>query len=143
VKELSGFDVVILGAIGPVFGDYFSTLSTLAKCIKEKGIFIIDDGFIDDNSDFSHPLIFKKSDLLQQIEKAGMELVEIDIFNRDDIIDSDNHIFDTLKKRCLELIEKYPKKKNLFLDYIRRQEIENDVLENKVICTNLVIKKNK
>lgn len=143
VKELSGYDVVILGAIGSVFGDYFSTLLTLAKCLKENGIFIIDDAYIDDNTDFSHPLIFKKSDIVKQIEKAGMELVENDIMDRDKIVESDEYIFDNLKKRCHELIEKYPDKQNLFLDYIREQEIENDVLENKVISTTLVIKKKK
>lgn len=143
VKELSGYDVIILGAIGPVFGDYFSTLSTLAKCINENGIFIIDDGYINDDSDFSHPLMFKKSDILKQIEKAGMGLVENDIMDRDDIVDSDDYIFNNLKKRCHELIEKYPNKRNLFLDYIRKQEFENDVLENKVISTTLVIKKNR
>jgi len=141
VKDLSGYDVVILGAIGPIFGDYFSTLSTLTKCINENGFFIIDDAYIDDNSVFSHPLMYKKSDILQQIEKAGMELVENDIMNRDNIVDSDDYIFDNLKERCQELIEKYPNKKNLFLDYIRKQEIENDVLENIVIGTTLVIKK--
>lgn len=141
VKELSGYDVVILGAIGPVFGDYFSTLSTLVKCINENGIFIIDDGYINDDSDFSHPLIFKKSEILEQIEKAGLELVENDIMDRDDIVDSDKYIFDNLKMRCQELIEKYPNKRHLFLDYIRKQEIENDVLENKVVGTTLVIKK--
>jgi ubiquinone/menaquinone biosynthesis C-methylase UbiE len=141
VKELAGYDVAILGAIGPVFGDYFSTLSTLAKCLKENGIFIIDDAYINDNSDFSHPLMFKKSDIVQQIEKAGMELVENDIMDRDNIVDFDDFIFDHLKKRCYELIEKYPNKQNLFLDYIRKQEFENDVLENKVIGTTLMIKK--
>ena len=141
VKELSGYHVVILGAIGPVFGDYYSTLSTLAKCINENGVFIIDDGYINDDSDFSHPLMYKKSNILQQIERAGMELVENDIMDRDDIVDSDDYIFDNLKMRCQELIEKYPNKRNLFLDYIRKQEIENDVLENKVIGTTLVIKK--
>ena len=141
VKTLSGYDVVILGAIGPVFGDYFSTLTTLAKCLKANGIFIIDDGYINDDSDFSHPLMLKKSDVLQQIDNAGMELVENDIIDRDDIADSDNYIFDNLNKRCRELIEKHPEKQNLFLDYIRKQEIENDVLENKVICTTLVIRK--
>jgi cyclopropane fatty-acyl-phospholipid synthase-like methyltransferase len=59
VKYLSGFDLIILGAIGPVFGDYFTTLTTLSKCINKKGIFIIDDGYIDDNSDYVHPLMFK------------------------------------------------------------------------------------
>jgi cyclopropane fatty-acyl-phospholipid synthase-like methyltransferase len=141
VKDLSGYDVVILGAIGPVFGDYFSTLSTLAKCINENGIFIIDDGYINDDSDFSHPLMLKKFNILHQIEKAGMELVVNDIMDRDDIKDSDDYIFENLKKRCYELIEKYPDRQNLFLNYIKKQEIENDILENRVIGTTMVIKK--
>ena len=141
VKDWSGYDIVILGAIGPVFGDYFTTLSTLSKCINEHGIFIIDDGYIEDNSDYDHPLIRRKSFILKQIDMAGMKLVENDIIARQDIIDSDDFIFENLKKRCFELIEKYPEKQNLFLDYIKKQEIENDVLENKIIGTTMVIKK--
>lgn len=37
VEELSNFDVIILGAIGPVFGDYYSTLITLSKCLNKNG----------------------------------------------------------------------------------------------------------
>jgi len=141
VKELSGYDVVILGAIGPVFGDYFTTLSILANCINENGVFIIDDGYIKDDSDFCHPLMLKISNIFQQIEKAGMHVVENDIMDREDIKDSDDYIFDKLKKRCDELIEKFPDRQTLFLNYIKKQEVENDVLENKVIGTTLVIKK--
>jgi len=57
VKDLSDYDIVILGAIGPVFGDYYITLITLTDCIKPQGIFIIDDGYIEDNSNYSHPSI--------------------------------------------------------------------------------------
>ena len=60
VKELSGYDIIILGSIGPVFGDYFSTLTTLSKCINEKGIFILDDGYIEDDDHYTHPLVLKK-----------------------------------------------------------------------------------
>lgn len=141
VKELAAYDVVILGAIGPVFGDYFSTLSILEKCINEKGIIIIDDGYINDDSDFNHPLMYKRSDILQQLEKAGMQLVENDIMDRVGIKDSDDYIFYKLKKRCYELIEKFPDKQTLFLNYINKQVVENDVLENKVIGTTMVIKK--
>jgi hypothetical protein len=69
-----------------------------------------------------------------------MELAENDIMERADIKDSDDYIFDNLKKRCYELIDKYPDKQNIFLDYIKKQEFENDVLENKVIGTTMVIK---
>ncbi|MCF8360584.1 MAG: hypothetical protein K9H26_17655 [Prolixibacteraceae bacterium] len=70
-----------------------------------------------------------------------MVLVEDDVMNRDDIIESDDYIFENLKKRCVELAQKYPDKKYLFLDYIKKQESENDILENKVIGTTMVIKK--
>jgi cyclopropane fatty-acyl-phospholipid synthase-like methyltransferase len=140
VKALSGYDIIILGAIGPVFGDYYTTLTTLSGCINQNGIFIIDDGYIDDESNYSHPLMLKKSDILTQIDKAGMELVENDIMRSDDIKNSDDSIFENLKKRCYELIDKYPDKQNIFLSYIKKQEIENDVLENKVIGTTMVIK---
>lgn len=141
VKVVTGYDIVVLGAIGPVFGDYFTTLTTLSKCINENGIFLIDDGYIDDNSDYSHPLMFKKSIIMQQIDKAGMKLVENDIMDREDIKDSDDYIFENLKNRCYQLIDKYPDRQKLFLDYLKKQEIENDVLENKAIGTTMVIRK--
>lgn len=139
--ELSDYDIVILGAIGPVFGDYYSTLTTLSKCINKNGIFIIDDGYIDDDSDFIHPLMYNKSEILQQIELAGMQLVENDIMDKEFIKDSDDYIFENIKRRCNELIEQMPDKQSLFLNYIKKQEIENNILENKVIGTTMVIKK--
>ena len=51
-KDLQGYDVIILGSIGPVFGDFHTTLTILSKCIHENGIFIIDEGYMDDNSPF-------------------------------------------------------------------------------------------
>ncbi len=141
VNDLSNYDIIILGALGPVFGDYYSTLTTLSNCISENGIIIIDDGYIDDNSDYSHPFMFKETAIMQQIDKAGMKLIDNNILDGDDIKKSDDFIFNNVQRRCLELIDKYPEKQNLFLDYIKKQEIENDVLENKIIGTTMVIKK--
>ena len=141
VKALPTYDIIILGAIGPVFGDYYTTLTTLSKCLNESGIFIIDNGYIEDNSDYSHPLIQKQETIIQQIDSAGMQLIEDDVIQKDDIKDSDDFIFDNLKKRCFELINKFPCKKELFENYIKKQEIENDVLESKIVCSTMVIKR--
>jgi SAM-dependent methyltransferase len=141
VKALSSFDIIILGAIGPVFGDYYTTLTALSGCLSDTGVFIIDDGYIDNNSNYTNPLIQKREIIIEQIHSAGMQLAEEEIIGKDDIKDSDDYIFDNLKKRCFELIEKYPEKKKLFTDYIDKQEEENDILENKVICSTMVIKK--
>lgn len=137
--QFSGCDVVILGAIGPVFGDYLTTLKTLSPCLSPDGVFIIDDGYIEDNSSFRHPLIQKRGIIRKQIEKAGMELLDEIVVEKETLRKDDRDIFDHLEKRCRELMHQYPDKRPLFLDYIRRQKAENDVLENKIIASVIMI----
>lgn len=141
VNGLYNYDIIILGAIGPVFGDYYSTLTTLSTCINKNGMFIIDDGYIENNSKYSHPLILKKNIILQQINMAGMELIDDDIMHSGYIKNSNDAIFYKMKRRCYELMEKYPDKQNLFLNYVKKQEEENYTLENKVTGTTMVIKR--
>lgn len=139
IKELSGFDIIILGAIGPVCGDYYQTLTSLSGCIGKKGVFIIDDGYIENHSNFVHPMIQNRKSILQQINKAGMYLVDENLPLQENIKDSNDVIFENIKQRCLELINKYPAKKGLFMNYIQKQMDENDVLENKIICSTMLI----
>ena len=141
VKTFSEFDIIILGAIGPVFGDYYTTLTTLSGCLNDTGVFIIDDGYIDNNSNYTNPSIQKRETIIRQIHSAGMQIAEEVIMGKDDIKSSDDYIFNILKERCFELIDRYPEKKHLFMDYIEEQKEENDVHENKVICSTMVIKR--
>lgn len=142
VKSLSGYDVIILGAIGPVLGDYLNTLTNLKPCLNEGGVIITDDAYIEDESSFSHPLLFKKSVVLKQIKDAGFTIVKkVDVMT-DDIQEADEFIFNNLKMRCLELIERYPAKERLFRDYIRNQEEETYVLENMVTAYTMMLQPN-
>lgn len=141
VKELSGYDVIVLGAIGPVFGDYRETLTALSSCLKPDGIFIVDEGYFPDDSPYTHRIIRKKSALFQEIAEAGMELIDEVVIGEEDIKEADDQIFADLKKRCLELAAAYPDKKDLFLDYIRRQVEENAVLETEAVCSTMVIRR--
>ena len=140
VNSLRGFDVIILGSIGPVFGDYSKTLGSLKECIKDNGIIIIDDGYIANGSDYVHPLVQKQDVVYRQISESGMKLIDEVIFDKDYIKGSDDAIYKSLKKRCLELIEQFPGKAALFKDYIKRQEEESVVLEDKIVCAVMVIK---
>jgi len=141
IKELSGFDAIVLGAIGPVFGDYRETLAVLSPCLKPDGIFVIDEGYFEDDSPYTHPIIRKKSEIMREIEDAGMEVVDEVVINAEDIEDADSRVFERLKDRCLELAEAHPEKKDLFLNYIRRQVEENAVLETEAVCSTLVIRR--
>jgi ubiquinone/menaquinone biosynthesis C-methylase UbiE len=141
IKELTTYDIIILGSTGPVFGNYYATLTTLKKCLDKEGIIIIDDGYVENPGDYTHPLMLSQEAIHQQINASGMQIVDEIIIDRADIRDSDNYIFDKLKKRCLELIDKHPDKQQIFYNYIKRQKEENEVLENKVICSTMAIRK--
>lgn len=141
MNKCSDFDIIILGSIGPVLGDYYDTLSTIKKSMNKNGLIILDDSYIEDDSNYTHQSIHKREIVLKQISDAEMGLIEEMKIQEDEIKESNYYIFENLKMRCDELIEKYPDKKELFLNYIKQQEDENEVLETKVVCSTMVIKK--
>lgn len=140
IKNLKNFDVILLGSIGSVFGDYYSTLTTIKPSLNQDGIIIIDDGYIADNSNFTHPLIEKKLTILKHVDNAGMQLVDENILSRTHVMELDDNLFPSIQRRCLELINKYPEKQQLFTEYIRKQKQEARVLENKITCATILLR---
>lgn len=114
VSKGNGYDFIILGAIGPVLGNYNQTLTTLSGCLSADGGIIIEDAFIDGAGDFIYARTEKRSLLLGQIEKASMTLVDEYIIQEDEVRDSDAVIFKSIEQRCQELIIRYPEKRLLF-----------------------------
>ena len=140
-KELNNFDIIILGSIGPVLGSYYQTLISVSNYIKADGLIIIDEGYIDSDDTFSYPNLFKKDEVYKQISEAEMQLTDEVIFERDDNETSDRCILERLTQRCRELIKIHPDKRKLFENYIRKQEYETELLETKITCATLVIRK--
>jgi len=137
IKTSGKFDVIILGAIGQVFGDYYATLSTLSEHLNPNGIIIINDAYADDSIEFKHPLVLHLRELLKQTQQAGMELI-------DECTDSPTNYgedYKNLKKRCEELMTKYPEKTSIFESYAHSQVDEYEALENRMICSMMVFKK--
>jgi len=142
IKTLRKYDIIILGAIGAVFGNYYETLSQLENNLEKDGLIIVNDAYVEDDSNKSYTNILTKSELLKQINNAGMEL--IDIITEDELQDVNEEFeneFENIQKRCLELIEKYPENKALFTDYITKQKREYEILSNEIISAIFVIKK--
>ena len=135
------YDVVVLGSVGPVFGDYFETLSALSGCLREGGVIMIDDAFIDDASSYSHPRIQKRASVMEQIQKAGMVLVE-EYIHESSTIQSDEYQeeYRRLSERCEELMAIYPEKTGLFEAYRKQQKEEYQVLEDRATCALFVIR---
>lgn len=141
IKSLRGFDVIILGSVGPVLGNYYETLKALKNCLNPNGIVIIDDGYIDDDSKFNHHLNITWSDLMQQISTAGMVLID-EVMHETTQKEKETHQqeISLIERRCIELIKKHPEDATLFNEYLLNQKTEYDVIENRIICSTMVFK---
>ncbi len=139
IHELDRFDVIVLGAIGPVFGDYRATLGILAPHLGPGGLIVVDDGWIEDDSPHVHPPVLKRGEMLRQIGEAGMRIAGEVVFGREKLVEADDQLFRDLEKRCRELMELHPGQRELFANYIRRQVEENGWLENRITCAVFVM----
>ncbi|MBN2280150.1 MAG: class I SAM-dependent methyltransferase [Candidatus Marinimicrobia bacterium] len=141
IHELRQFDVILLGSISPVLGGPFDTMNLLKNHLNNNGIIILDDGYIPDQSDLIHPQAVKKNRLLQELQQAGMKLIDETLSEKEKIEQSNDTIFQKLVRRCHELMAKYPDQQDLFKQYIKNQVQENEVLKNSLTGSTMVIKK--
>ncbi|MDR0659804.1 MAG: hypothetical protein LBG19_03165 [Prevotellaceae bacterium] len=119
-------------------------MTTLLPHLKLNGIIIVDDAYIDDSSTFTHPLIVKHSELLSQLQQAGVMLIDkMEVNTSEEVAEEHGKEFDYIQRRCKELIVKYPDKTQLFEDYVKNQRYEYDIFKDKVICLTMVIKRNQ
>ena len=141
IKTLKKFDVIILGAIGPVFGDYYSTLLQVSPHLNYGGLIIICDAYVEDGFKTDYPGVFQKKEILEQINNAGMEILEEKTkFDNTQIELEYKNEYNNLNKRCMELIDKYPEDKELFIEYSERQKEFYWKLSNEVIGVIFVLK---
>ena len=142
IDELDKFDVIILGATGSIFDDYYTALTVFSKHLTDEGIIIIEEAYIDDLSTFQHPPILPRKELLKQFEQAGMKLVDETVGSYSEFADSSKEM-KYIALRCSELKEKYPEKSFLFENYVQNQASEYNVLENEMSGSVMVLKSAK
>ncbi|MHC1732261.1 MAG: class I SAM-dependent methyltransferase [Bacteroidales bacterium] len=133
IKELSNFDIVIMGAIGLVLGNLEASLKAINQSLNTPGYVLLDDGYIKDEADVDYTRCLRKSEFYRQIKDSGFSIIHEEIFTRDGITESDTVIFNAINKRADELINKHPDKSGILKKYIDNQDFENKMLETTII----------
>jgi cyclopropane fatty-acyl-phospholipid synthase-like methyltransferase len=133
IETLGKYDIIILGGIGPVFGNYYETLSKLKIHLNKGGLIIIDDAYIEDNCLKNYANILKKKDIMELIELITIN----EIHGKKEEYENE---FENIQIRCMELVEKYPEDKSIFLEYIENQKDEYQILSNEIIPSMFVFK---
>lgn len=151
VRYLVQFDVIILGSIGPVFGDYQQTMTLLHRNLAHGGIIILDDGYLagDGTADDStadgaamHPAVTSREAVLRQIDAAGMRLITEYTAGHADSIAAWQLEYANIARRCSELAATYSGMRGVFEAYAARQAVEYHYLEHDIICSTMVIGRN-
>jgi len=140
IKELTGFDIVILGAIGPILGDLKTTLRLLKGSLIAQGFVLLDDGYIEDSSVVDYNKCLRKTEFHKQIKDAGFRIIHEEIFPKERIEESDDIIFNLIKKRVNELSKRHPDKSEMFNKYVENQDYENKMLETSIITGTWLLK---
>ena len=138
IRELyssnKGFDIVVLGAIGPVLGNLYETLEKVSTCLKPLGYVVLDDGYLIDDSSMEDEIYSTQSEFYEHINRARYTTVDKTIFAPKEMREQNRSIFDCILKRAHELISMYPQNAPVLKEYISNQEKENHALENSLRC---------
>jgi cyclopropane fatty-acyl-phospholipid synthase-like methyltransferase len=141
IKSLKSYDIILLMAIGPVFGDYFETLTELSSHLSSDGLFIINDAYVENNCNKDYPNIFRETEITDQVNKAGMELIyQITINEISGTRQKYENEYNNIRKRCVELAEKYPEDKEMFFKYEKKKKREYEILREEIVPAIFVIR---
>lgn len=142
ISNYTGYDLIILGAIGSVFGNIYETLTIVKRSLNSGGYVILDDCYIDDEIITDYNRCLRKSEFYRQIKEAGFDIICEDIFPHEQIEETEEGLIKHIRQRIYELIDKEPDKKELFLGYLKSQEYETEILKNVVITGTWLLKAN-
>ncbi|WP_176719948.1 SAM-dependent methyltransferase [Desulfuribacillus alkaliarsenatis] len=140
VQEGKLYDIVIFGAVSPtiVYGNYQDAISSLTKCIKPGGNLILDDGYIEDDSDYQDSRVCKYSELMGLFSSNGFTCIEERY--ETETVDLNEYYTERIRIRANELSAEYPEQAELFMGYVESQEQECDILANKLVCATWLFK---
>jgi len=132
VYRNSGYDLALLGSIGPVFGNMETTIKSVIPCLKNNGYLVIDDGYLQETSTLQKEHYFKRAEILRQIAICAMRIIDEYYIDDSALGDLSDIMYAQIKNRVAELCEKYPQQRLLFERYLKIQEEEFAILENEI-----------
>lgn len=140
IKTESGYDLIVLGSIGPVLGNIKETLDVLEKCLKINGYIFLDDAYIPDSDLEQFENYLPEKEFFKFIDESNYEIIYKSFYEESEMIESDILIFNSIEIRAKELMAEYPEQKKLFEEYLIKQEIENEILENHAKNISLLLR---
>jgi 2-polyprenyl-3-methyl-5-hydroxy-6-metoxy-1,4-benzoquinol methylase len=135
VQDEKDYDVVVLAAAESLLGEVDEAIGKLRNCVIDGGIIIYNGAYLNEESTLLNPdysVIKNYTETLKQLTSHGDEIIKEIKIPVNETISINKSYTDVIRLRSEELIIKYPFKKELFTDYIKKQEDECSIIENDI-----------
>jgi cyclopropane fatty-acyl-phospholipid synthase-like methyltransferase len=145
VETKKNFDVVILASAETLLGNIDQAVESLRKCIMQGGYYIYDGAYLKDKSSLTNPdckVMRPYDETIHLLTSQGDKLIaeiEIPIMETNEI---NKRYTSLIKKRTEELLVKYPEKKELLINYVKKQEDECEIIEKEIVGCVWCLQKN-
>ena len=136
------YDLAVWGGAGDLLGGYRETLVGISRTVKYGGYIMLDEAYIKEGSDlrFYHDYL-----TLTQWKEifSELELTEVARLENEQIGDPGEYAEDLnhIRKRAEELAERHAEKRVMFEEYVKTQQNEYEDLQDGVIGTLWLLKK--
>lgn len=147
IRGAQDYDCVIYGAVSRVLGDPLDLLTQLSQCIRLGGYILLDDAYIEDDSQnlniHSDTKYLPLSVWHHAFDAHDLDVVAcITSSNTTENISEDyDEELRWIEKRALELTKKHPQHKEMFEHYVANQRNEYDDLLGDVVGATWLLRK--
>ena len=134
------FEVIVLGAVGPVLGDIGTTLRRLDAWLAPGGRVVKDEVYLPDGASCRNATYSQtRSELMASIAGAGFCILAEARETGDRWTDDHRAMFEAIRARAEALARRHPEDRSLFEAYVANQAQEFEILEQEVVDVTLLV----
>lgn len=136
------FDVIVLGAVGPVLGDAETTLRHLDPWLAPGGLVVKDEVYVPDGASCRNAAYNQtRGELLASIASAGFCILAEAHEAGESLGDDHRAMFEAIRTRAEALARRHPEDRALFEAYVATQAQEFQILEQEVVDVTLLLRR--
>ena len=135
VNTYKNFDVLILASAESLLGRLENTIISLRKCVRQSGYIIFDGSYLLEDAKIDNPdyaVIENYESTVKALKSQGDEIVQEVFVPAEETKKVNDEYTELIRKRSEELIAKYPDKKEMLYNYVKKQEEECKIIENEI-----------
>lgn len=144
IDTMQDFDVVIMTAVGNVFGNYTETIKRIRKTIRAGGYILIDDGYLTFPQKVNFPGYEDYLGYEQTINALcyfGDRMIKEKIISSEEMKLMNDWNTERIARRIEDLAFKYPSYAQDFYDYLQWEKDECKILETEITSAVWLLQK--